>query len=364
MSEVTEVRGVTHRTPLEKNRKANAVSLIAKEAPRLGVGPSRQMTRSVTVWPVAGLAHLSCEHLGATIGTVVHGLDMANTTGEEIAFLRRLLTERKVIFFRDQNCSEDEHIAFGARFGELEIHPFNPMHPDHDEIIPIYSGKSAVGAANLWHSDVMWRMEPSLGSILRARLVPAVGGDTLFADMAAAYRGLTDDMRAKIDGLMGINSGSANGSKEKARQRLEERGASAEELAEFDATYANIPIPIHPVVRTHPDSGERAIYVNAGFTRRIVGLSDDESDELLQHLYAQAAVPEYQCRFSWESGSVAFWDNRAAQHYASSDYWPERRRMERVTIAGDLPYFRHDDGQVTHTYPAGPSDAADAVSHG
>lgn len=352
MSETAEARGVTHRTPLEKNRKAHAVSVTQESAPGLTTGRSEELSRSITVWSVDGLPHLKLEHLGATIGTVVHGVNMTDTSDDEVRFLRRLLAQRKVIFFRDQNCTEDEHIAFGARFGELEIHPFNPMHVDHDEIIPIYSGRRSVGAANLWHSDVMWRMEPSLGSVLRAKTVPAVGGDTLFADMTAAYRGLPDGVRARIDGLMAINSGSANGSKEKARQRLADRGASDDELAEFDETYADIPIPVHPVVRTHPETGERALYVNGGFTRRIVGMAAAESDELLADLYTHAATPEYQCRFRWEPGSVAFWDNRSAQHYASSDYWPERRQMDRVTICGDLPYFRHDDGRTVTSYPA------------
>ena len=352
MADETGVRGIKHRSPIERNPKAYAVSVTAAAAPSIDVGSSAQIARPITVLPVEGLAHLSLEHLAPTIGTVVHGIDMAATSDEDVSFLRSLLNTRKVIFFRDQHCTEAEHISFGARFGELEIHPFNPMHPDYDEIIPIYSGREYVGAANMWHSDVMWRMEPSLGSVLRARTVPDVGGDTLFADMVAAYRGLADDVKTKIDGLMAINSGSANGSKEKARQRLVERGASVGELAEFDEKYADVPIPVHPVVRTHPDTGERAVYVNRAFTKRIVGLAKIESDELLEYLYTRAAIPEYQCRFSWEVGSVAFWDNRSAQHYASSDYWPERRELERVTVAGDLPYFRHDDGNVVSTYAA------------
>ncbi len=352
MSDQTVARGVRHTSALDNNRKAAAIHATAEADPPIATSAPQQLERPITVWPIEGAPHLQLEHLGATIGTVVHGVDMAAASDEDIAILRSLLAARKVLFFRDQHCSETEHINFSRRFGPLEIHPFNPMHPVYDEIIPIHSGPSYVGAANTWHSDVMWRMEPSLGSLLRAKSVPEVGGDTLFSDMTAAYRGLSDSMKARVDGLMAINSGAANGSKETARQRLVERGASADELAEFDETYANVPIPVHPVIRTHPDTGQRAIYVNRAFTRRIVGVDRSESDELLQELLAQAAIPEYQCRFRWEPGSVAFWDNRSAQHYASSDYWPERRRMERVTVAGDLPYFRHDDGEVITTYAA------------
>lgn len=351
MSQTSSPRGVVHTSALDRNPRAAAVHETTLAWPPALDEPV-QLSRSVTVFPVANAPHLMLEHLGATIGTVIHGLDMRSATDSDIQVVRSVLAERKVVFLRDQSVTESEHIAFGARFGELEIHPFNPMHPEHDEIIPIYSGPKYVGAANEWHSDVMWRMEPSLGSILLARSVPQVGGDTLFADMTAAYRGLSPEMRMRIDGLMAINSGSANGSKEKARQRLEERGADADELAAFDDKYAEIPIPVHPVVRTHPVTGDRAIYVNRAFTRRIVGMSAAESDELLSQLYSHAALPEYQCRFRWEVGSVAFWDNRAAQHYASSDYWPERRRMHRVTVCGDLPFFEHDDGTVVETYPA------------
>lgn len=341
-----------HRSPIERNRKARAVNETASTLAPLEADEPAVLNREIRVWPVENLPHLKLEHLGATIGTVVHGLDVADVSDAEVAFLASLLEDRKVVFFRDQTCSEKEHIAFAARFGELEIHPFNPMHPDHDEIIPIYSGESYAGGANQWHSDVMWRMDPSVGSVLRAHTVPSVGGDTLFADMTAAYRGLPQATKERVDGLMAINAGTANGSKEQARKRLEQRGASQTELEEFDVKYADVPIPVHPVVRTHPRTGERALYVTNGFTTRIVGMTESESDELLAQLYSQAAIPEYQCRFKWEPGSIAFWDNRSAQHYASSDYWPQRREMDRVTIAGDLPFFRDDDGHVVTSYPA------------
>jgi taurine dioxygenase len=352
MKKPSRVRGIVHRSPIERNPRAAAVHKTASGLTSLARTKTRSLKQSVTVNTVADFPHLTLEHIGTTIGTVIHGIDMSNASDQEIKYVYHLLLERKVIFFRDQHCTEAEHIAFGRRFGELEIHPFNPKHPDFDEIIPIYSNERYVGAANTWHSDVMWRMDPSLGSILLARKVPALGGDTLFADMAAAYQGLSIEMKTKIDGLTAINSGSANGSKEKARQRMQQQGATADELTVFDEKYAHIPIPVHPVVRTHPDTNQRAIYVNRAFTRQIVDMEETASKELLEHLWAQAAIPEYQCRFSWSPGSVAFWDNRAAQHYASSDYWPEHREMDRVTICGEVPYFTKSDGEVLTSYAA------------
>jgi taurine dioxygenase len=352
MNKTSRVRGIVHSSPIKRNPRAAAVHKTASSLASLAETKTRLLEQSVAVWSVADFPHLALEHIGATIGTVVHGIDMSNASDQEISYLYHLLLERKVIFFRDQHCTEAEHIAFGRRFGKLEIHPFNPQHPDFDEIIPIYSNERYVGGANMWHSDVMWRMDPSLGSILLARKVPALGGDTLFADMVAAYQGLPTELKSKIDGLMAINSGSANGSKEKARQRMQQQGATADELTVFDEKYAHIPIPVHPVVRTHPDTNEQAIYVNRAFTRQIVGMHKTESDKLLEHLWAQASIPEYQCRFSWSPGSVAFWDNRAAQHYASSDYWPERREMDRVTICGEVPYFSKSDAELLTSYAA------------
>jgi len=352
MKKTSRVRGIVHRSPIDRNPKAAAISRTASTLSSLSSTETRLLEQALRVRTVKELPHLTLEHLGATIGTVVHGINMGNATDQEIRYVYSLLLERKVIFFRDQHCSETEHIAFGRRFGELEIHPFNPQHPDYDEIIPIYSNERYVGGANMWHSDVMWRMDPSLGSILLAKTVPALGGDTLFSDMVAAYQGLSAELKTKINGLMAINSGSANGSKEKARQRLEQEGASLEELNTFDQKYAHIPIPVHPVVRTHPETGEPAIYVNRAFTRQITDMKKEESDKLLELLWAQATVPEYQCRFKWAPGSVAFWDNRAAQHYASSDYWPDRRDMDRVTIAGERPYYTRDNGEKLSTYAA------------
>jgi taurine dioxygenase len=269
-------------------------------------------------------------HLTPCIGTEVHGIDLAvHHDADTIAQLAGLLVERKVLFFRGQQISMDAHMAFAARFGELEVHPFTSNDAEHPEVIHLVNDKDHPPYVNVWHSDVTWRSEPSLGSILRARLVPEVGGDTLFANMEAAYEDLDDATKQNIDGLEAVhdNEGFLAG--------MKTQGASD---AEVDAMRLKYPPSVHPVVRTHPVSGRKSLYVNRAFTRRIVDIEPVESDALLQKLFHQAWIPDYQCRFRWQVDSLAFWDNRAAQHYAAADYFPHRREMERVTIVGERPY--------------------------
>ena len=226
--------------------------------------------------------------------------------------------------FRDQDLGVEGQLAFARRFGELEVHPFLAGADETPELVHLAKDAAVGGYENIWHSDVTWRQQPALGAVLRAVEVPDVGGDTLFADMAAAYAGLDDDVRARIDGMTAVHDMALSFG----------QGLSGGDLAAARAAY---PPAEHPVVRTHPETGERILYVNAIFTDRIVGLGRDESEALLRHLFAQAEVPEIQYRLRWQPGTVAFWDNRATQHYASSDYWPRRRVMQRAAIAGDRP---------------------------
>lgn len=273
-------------------------------------------------------AEFRLHHLSPVIGTEVLGIDLTSVSDETIGWLSDLLVERKVLFFRDQPISSEAHIAFARRFGELEVHPFTDNDSIHPEVIHLRNDREHPPYINLWHSDVTWRAEPSLGSILRARVVPEVGGDTLFANMEAGYDALDDDTKERIDGLWAThdNEGFLRG--------MRQRGASE---AEIEAKRAEFPPQQHPVVRTHPVSGRKSIYVNRAFTRRIDGMEPAESDALLERLYHQAWIPDFQCRFRWAADSLAFWDNRAAQHYAAADYWPAERFMERVTIVGDRP---------------------------
>jgi taurine dioxygenase len=268
----------------------------------------------------------------STIGAEITGVDLREPLAPATRdALYGALLDWKVIFFRDQDITAEQHLAFAREFGDLEIHPFAAGDETHPEILRIHHGEKAPGKENVWHSDVTWRTAPSLGSILRLRKVPDVGGDTLFADMTAAYRGLPADIRDAVEGKLALHDFSF------FRDRLLRKGATDAEMADFDRQYPN---PEHPVIRTHPDTGEQSIYVNRAFTRRILGVSDEESTRLLEFLYAQATYPEYQCRFRWTENAIAFWDNRACQHYAVSDYWPRERIAERVTVVGDTPFHR------------------------
>jgi len=274
-------------------------------------------------------ARLKVMPMTPSIGAEIGGIDLsAEQDDETIAEIRAALLAHKVIFFRDQFITAQQHIAFARRFGTLEIHPATPKDQPDPEVLHIAHGPNSKGQENAWHSDVTWRAEPSLGSILRAVEVPPVGGDTLFADMGAAFRGLSPAMQDWCRSLTAVH--------DIARVFARRLGKRPEEL------HDQYPPQRHPVVRTHPETGEQALYVNTAFTSHIEELSEKESDWLLTHLYAQAAIPEYQCRFRWEAGSIAFWDNRAGQHYAASDYFPAVRRMERVTIAGDRPFYKDE----------------------
>jgi taurine dioxygenase len=275
------------------------------------------------------VAGLEISPLTPGIGAEITGIDLAQPQdAATIGHLRAALLDWKVLFFRDQDIDTDQHLAFARCFGDLEVHPFAPHKPGYPEVLAITHNRESRGRENTWHSDVTWRQKPSLGSILRAVELPPVGGDTLFADMYAAYEGLSDEIKARIDGAAAIHDFAH------FRAGLRKAGKTEEEIEAFNKAY---PMVEHPVVRTHPETGRKALYVNAAFTQSIVGLDKAESDALLRRLYAQAAIPEYQCRFRWEVGSIAFWDNRASQHYAASDYWPAVRRMERVTVIGDRP---------------------------
>ncbi len=277
---------------------------------------------------------VSVRPMTPTIGAMIDGADLRqDLRADDIAVIRRALLDWKVVFFRDQDIDTEQHLAFARRFGELEVHPFAPQKPGFPEVLAITHDADAPGQENVWHSDVTWRLEPSLGSVLRVLECPTIGGDTLFADMCAAYDGLPRRIKERVDGLVARHDFTH------FREAMRRRGVSDEKVAAFDQQY---PAPEHPVIRTHPETGRKAIYVNAAFTREIVGLDPDESHELLELLYRRATVPEYQVRFHWEPNSIAFWDNRSCQHYAVSDYWPQVRRAERVTVVGDTPFYDAD----------------------
>lgn len=260
-----------------------------------------------------------------TLGAEVAGVDMANPDDAMIDELRKAWLDHKVLVIRDQHITTEEHIEFGRRFGELEIHPFATNDRDHPEIVRIKSNDKFQYAASNWHSDVTWREEPSMGSILRGVVIPPVGGDTSFADTAAAYDRLSDEVKERVDDLYAIHDFSQT-----FGQRM-----SPEERAEKQKEY---PPARHPVIRTHPETGARGIYTNGSFVSHIDGVSEDESRKLLQVLATAVMSPSVQCRVKWDVDTFVMWDNRAVQHHASNDFWPETRHVERVTIVGDKPF--------------------------
>ena len=275
--------------------------------------------------------HMPQAHqLTPAIGAEISGIDLTSTLSQEtIAWISEQFATHKVIFFRDQPLSTPQHLDFARLFGELEVHPVNPK-PDFPEVLVLHNDADRPPLSTaFWHSDVTWRPAPSMGSILLARKVPHLGGDTLFANMEAAYDGLDDATRQLIEGRRAIHGF------EPLRQTLVMEGASSERLAKFDTQF---PAVTHPIVRTHPVTHRKSIYVNTLFTLGIEDMPASEAKPLLKKLFATATKPEYQCRFKWHKHSIAFWDNRAAQHYAAADYYPHERIMERVTIKGDKPY--------------------------
>jgi taurine dioxygenase len=265
--------------------------------------------------------------LQPSLGAEIRGIDLREPLDEATRdALRTTLLRYRVIFFRDQPLSREQHIAFGRAFGDLETHPVF-SHPDYPEILPLiadeFRGKYRASTDSNWHADTTFRENPSAASILRAHVSPPLGGDTVFANAVAAYETLPDEVKAEIDGLTAIHDPSI------FIQFLD----TEEKKAALRDQYPEVE---HPVVRIHPETGEKVLYVNSVFTRRINGYDEARSEALLKRLFDQVKRPEFQVRWSWRPHSIAFWDNRATQHYAVPDY-AEARHMERVTVVGDRP---------------------------
>ena len=277
---------------------------------------------------------LTCA-IGAEV-TNVH-LGVAARDPGLMAEIRSLLLQYKVLFFRDQDITRAEHVAFARHFGELEDHPVAGSDPDHPGLVRIYKSpdKPNDRYENAWHTDATWREKPPFGCVLRCVECPPVGGDTMWANMALAYERLPEHIKTQIAGL-------------RARHSIEATFGAAMPMEKRLALKAQFPDAEHPVVRTHPETGEKILFVN-GFTTHFtnfhiaanVRYGQDFAPgaaQLLQYLIAQVQIPEYQVRFRWRSNSVAFWDNRSTQHYAVMDYAPCHRKMERAGIIGDTPF--------------------------
>ena len=271
--------------------------------------------------------------VAAALGAEVEGIDLREPIDDALfGELRAGLLEHQVLFFREQDIEPAHHLALARRFGEPVAHPAYETVTGFPQINILEVTTDAPPKIDCWHSDMTFQERPPLGSILRARVVPERGGDTMWASLFAAFDTLSDRMKSYLSGLSAVHS-FAHG----FRHSLAEPGG-AERLS--DAVKANPPVR-HPVIRTHPDSGRKALFVNRLFTTQLVGehglLDEAESRAILDYLFDHLETPELTCRFRWEPNSIAFWDNRATLHRPVNDFWPAHRKMERITIAGDRP---------------------------
>ena len=265
-------------------------------------------------------------------GSILSGVDLSRELPQAgVDQLSELLVERKVLFFRNQKMTPHAQRDFAARFGTLHVHPIYPVLPDLPEILLLDNHEAFLPDNDNWHTDVTFSKTPPLAGILAAKRIPPIGGDTLWSDSVAAYEALSEPMRRFLDGLTAQHS--------VAKSFPPERWQSDPAFKErYERAVAKHPPVDHPVVRTHPVSRRKGLFVNEGFTTHINGIKPRESEALLKFLFAHAGQPEFILRWRWADGDVAFWDNRNTQHYAVADYLPERRTMHRATVNGDEPF--------------------------
>jgi taurine dioxygenase len=272
------------------------------------------MPASLRIRPIAG-----------SLGAEVAGIDLrAPLDDATFAALHEAWMTHQVLFFREQDIDVDQHKAFARRFGELHVHAvLHPMKDQgHPEVVVLESNEQVPFVASAWHSDVTFERRPPMGSILRAVIVPEAGGDTMWASMYAAWEALSDAMQRFLAELHAVHDGGGF--------RAIADAAQKEKLANDERA-------VHPVVRTHPVTGRKALFVNSAFTKRIKGMKPAESNALLRFLFEHIGSPEFSCRFRWRPGSIAMWDNRCTQHRVVADALTAHRRMERITICGDEP---------------------------
>jgi taurine dioxygenase len=276
------------------------------------------------------MTQFQVKRLAGALGAEIHGIDLAAGLTESLAAqVRQVFLEHQVIFFRDQALTPEQFLRFAHSMGQPIEYPFVkglPGYPVIIEVKKLEHERSNFGG--IWHSDTTYLAQPPMGSMLLAREVPPYGGDTLFASQYLAYENLSEGMRKLLDPLVAINS-SAKADVSKTREDRIASDGRAEARKDYESE--------HPVVRTHPETGRKALYVNVAHTVRFRGMSEEESAPLLHYLHQHQVKPEFTCRFSWQPGSLAFWDNRCVQHNPVNDYHGFRRVMHRITLAGDTP---------------------------
>jgi taurine dioxygenase len=277
-----------------------------------------------------GYEHITVQPIAGALGAEIGGVDLAHAIDDDtLAEIRRAWLAHLVVFFRDQPLTPDEFLAVAHRIGTPVEYPFVRGIDGYPKIIAVTKlPGETVNFGGIWHSDTTYLDQPPMATMLLAREVPPIGGDTLYANMYAAYDALSPGMQRMLDGLVAVNS-SARADVSKTREdRIRDSGADA--AVEYTAE--------HPVVRTHPETGRKALYVNVAHTARFRDMTEDESQPLLQFLFAHAVRPEFTCRFHWQVGSLAIWDNRCAMHNPVNDYHGHTRSMHRITLAGDTPH--------------------------
>jgi taurine dioxygenase len=273
---------------------------------------------------------LDIKPMAGALGAEIHGMDLGrDLSSDEFSQLRQLLNEHEVIFFREQDISPARQKALASSFGPLQTHPAYATIEGFPEITILESTAEKPTKIEAWHSDMTFRQHPPLGTVLKSVIVPEKGGDTLWASMTTAYDALSTPMQKFLEQLSAFHDFSHG-----FRESLAEPGGK-ERLAE--AVSANPPVR-HPVIRTHPETGKKVIFVNSLFTTHIEELTAKESEAVLAFLYRHVTTDEFTCRFQWRAHSIAIWDNRSTQHKPVNDYFPAHRRMERITIDGDRPY--------------------------
>jgi taurine dioxygenase len=275
---------------------------------------------------------IEVKRMARALGAVISGIDLTGElTQSEVDRLNELLVEHQVLFFRNQPLTPQQQVRFAGRFGSLHVHPIYPVLPELPEIMLIDTHPGFLPDNDNWHTDVTFSQTPPLGGILSAKRLPSAGGDTLWSSNTAAYEALSEPMRRLLDGLTAQHS--------VAKSFPADRWGNDPAFKErYDRAVAKHPPVTHPVVRTHPVSKRKGLFVNEGFTTHIHELNPSESQALLAFLFAHSSRPELTVRWQWKVDDLAFWDNRATQHYALGDYLPERRTMHRATVNGDKPY--------------------------
>ena len=276
---------------------------------------------------------LHVEPIAGALGAEISGVDLSQPqTDDDIAAIRRAWLDHGVIFFRDQPLAPDRLLEFGRRFGEVVEYPFLRGIEGYPEVIAVAKLEhERINFGGVWHSDTTYLECPPMGSMLVAREVPAAGGDTLFANMYMAYEALSPGMQRLLSGLRGVSSSKKADVTRTREDRVRDSGHGDAVRKEYVAE--------HPVVRTHPETGRKALYVNVAHTIRFAGMTEEESSPLLEFLFRHQIRPEFTCRFRWRVGSLAFWDNRCVQHNPINDYHGHRRIMHRITLAGDRPTY-------------------------